>query len=296
MSTEKFDPTDFIPEETKFNITDKKSYLEGSSEFLESNSLVAKIAFLILVIFIFFILLRIGLMILTYIFSYSQNPLIIDGMIDGDARKSFSTNPNKKNAIPIYRSKDETEGLEFTWSIWLWVKNPPSHPRPGSNNNNDYHHVFNKGSNSSQGNSNGIMYPNNGPGLYISENYRNLVITMNSFDKIENRITIDDLPINKWVNVIIRVTQDVLDVFINGTLVKSLKLPGIPKQNYDDINVAYNGGFNGKISNLRYFSNSIGTSEIQTIVDDGPNTKGTGKDITSSKPYYLSLRWFFSFD
>ena len=53
MSTEKFDPTDFIPEETKFNITDKKSYLEGSSDFLESNSLVAKIAFLIFALILF---------------------------------------------------------------------------------------------------------------------------------------------------------------------------------------------------------------------------------------------------
>ena len=297
MSDESFNPEDFIPEvsTSNTNLGNKSNFFEGSKEFLESNNLVSKFAFLILVIFIFFILLRIGLMLLTYIFSFSQNPIIIDGMIDGDSRKSFSTNPNDKKAVPIYRSKDKMEGLEFTWSVWLWIKNPPKYPSSGSKTN-QYHHVFNKGSISTSGGNNGILYPNNGPGLYISENYRKLVVIMNSFDHIENKVEIEDIPINKWVNVIIRCTQNILDIFINGTLVKSLNLKDVPKQNYDNINVAYNGGFNGKISSLRYFSTSIGTNKIQSIVENGPNTKGTGTDLTSSKPYYLSLRWFFSFD
>jgi hypothetical protein len=38
----------------------------GTKEFLESNSLVAKLAFLLLVIFLFIILLRFGISILSY--------------------------------------------------------------------------------------------------------------------------------------------------------------------------------------------------------------------------------------
>jgi hypothetical protein len=40
----------------------------GTKEFLESNSLVAKFAFILLVIFLFIILLRLGISVLAYLF------------------------------------------------------------------------------------------------------------------------------------------------------------------------------------------------------------------------------------
>ena len=71
-------------------------------------------------------------------------------------------------------------------------------------------------------------------------------------------------------------------------------MKGVPKQNYGDVFVAMNGGFSGYISELRYFNYGLGTGEIQTIVDNGPNLKMVGQDMTESMPKYLSLRWFFA--
>ena len=55
-----------------------------------------------------------------------------------------------------------------------------------------------------------------------------------------------------------------------------------------------NGGFSGHTSSLRYFTNAIGTNEIQNIVNAGPNMTPVDTDLINSKPRYLSLRWFFT--
>jgi hypothetical protein len=45
---------------------------------------------------------------------------------------------------------------------------------------------------------------------------------------------------------------------------------------------------------LRYFDSAIGTNQIQSIVDSGPNMKMIGGDMTGTKPQYLSSRWYFA--
>jgi hypothetical protein len=55
---------------------------------------------------------------------------------------------------------------------------------------------------------------------------------MNTFSVINEQIVIPDLPLNKWVNVIIRCENTTLDVYINGTITRSHMLHGVPKQNY----------------------------------------------------------------
>ena len=265
-------------------------YLQGSKEFLESNSIVAKFTFLILVIFIFIILLRLGIHLLSYLFSFSEDPILIDGTVNGEHLLVKSQNPNSKGSIPIIRSKNEKEGLEFTWSVWLWIKSPPlsNTPayRPGQ-----YRHIFNKG-NDNVG-VNGIVTPNNAPGLYIAPNYRDLVVVMNTFENIKEEIIIGDIPIEKWINVIIRCNQHKLDVYINGTLTRSKTLKSVPKQNYDNVYVGLNGGFPGNISSLRYFAKAINTNKILSLVESGPNLTQIGSTLTQTLPYYLSFRWFF---
>ena len=136
--------------------------------------------------------------------------------------------------------------------------------------------------------------PNNAPGLYIAPNTNALVVVMNTFNDIEERVTIDDIPLNKWICVQIRVENHQLDTYINGKLTKRLIMKGVPKQNYGNVHVGMNGGFSGYLSDLRYFNYGLGTSEIQSIVDSGPNLKMVGQTMTESVPKYLSLRWFFA--
>jgi hypothetical protein len=268
-----------------FNTFSTTKPVFGVKDFLESNSLVAKFAFLLLVLFGFIVLLRFGISLLGYMLKPSDSPHLIDGMVDASQMIIFPQDPSSNGAVTIYRSVNADDGLEFTWSTWIFIDNLQT-------NAGIYKHIFSKG-NSDIGQS-GMIEPNNAPGLYIAPNTNALVVVMNTYNVINEEIIIPDIPINKWVNVIIRCQNTTLDVYINGTISRSVNLVGVPKQNYGDVYVAMNGGFDGYISNLWYYNYSLGTTAIQNIVNKGPNTKMIGGSGMADKMYnYLSLRWFF---
>jgi hypothetical protein len=257
----------------------------GTTEFLESNSLVAKLAFLLLVIFVFVLLLRVGISILSYFLKPDPSPHLIDGMVDATQMIIFHQDPSFNDSKTIYRSVNANEGIEFTWSTWIFINNLQT-------NAGIYKHVFSKGNSTLT--ENGMIQPNNAPGVYIAPNTNSLVIMMNTFNVINEEIIIPDIPINKWVNLIIRCENSTVDIYVNGTIARSLNLVGVPKQNYGDVYVAMNGGFDGYISNLWYYNYALGTAAIQNIVNKGPNTKMIGSNGINDTLYnYLSLRWFF---
>jgi len=99
--------------------------------------------------------------------------------------------------------------------------------------------------------------------------------------------------LNKWLHVVIRIENNNLDVYINGTLAKRHVLASVPKQNYGNVNIGLNGGFQGYISDLRYFSHALQPGEIIAIVDNGPNlTVNKYSTANSTPPPYLSLQWY----
>jgi hypothetical protein len=273
--------------------TSSNTYVSATKEFLDSNSLVAKIAFLLLILFLFLILLRLGISLLGYFFSPSTSPKLVDGMVDAKQLIVIPQDPETEGAITISRSVNATEGIEFTWSVWIFIEDL-------TYLSDKYRCVFYKGNdfssnpNATDKQQQGLNFPNNAPGLYLAPNTNSLVVFMNTFNVINEEITIDDIPINKWVNVIIRCQNNTLDIYINGTITKSHSLHGVPKQNYGNVYIAPNGGFDGYLSNLWYYSYALGTSEISNLVAKGPNTKMSGSSSMAMKnPNYLSLRWFF---
>jgi hypothetical protein len=259
----------------------------GNKDFLESNSLIAKFAFILLMLFAFVILLRLGITMLVYLFKPNESPHLFDGMIDATQQKIYYQDPsNNGTTATIYRSVNETDGIEFTWSVWINITNLEYLQ-------NKYRTIFYKGN--SNVTPEGVNFPNNAPGLYLAPNTNALVVMMNTYNVINEEIVIPDIPLNKWVNVIIRCENTRLDVYINGTIARSVQLHGVPKQNYGDVYVASHGGFEGNISNLWYFNYALGTAEIQRIANNGPNTRSlsdTGS-ISNSRDY-LSLRWYFA--
>jgi hypothetical protein len=265
------------------------SSLTGSSDFMQSNSLVAKVAFLLLVLFGFIVLLRIGIAILGYFYGPAENPKLINGMVDASQLMVIDQDPSIEGSKTIPRSVNATDGIEFTWSCWIFINNL-------TENAGQYKCVFYKGNDFATGKSDqeGINFPNNAPGVYIAPNTNDLVIFMNTFNVINEQITVTNIPLNKWVNIIIRCQNTTIDVYINGTITKSQELHGVPKQNYGNVYVGMNNGFSGYISNLWYYDYALGTTEIQNMVSKGPNTNMVGNSSLSMKnPNYLSLRWFF---
>lgn len=274
---------------TTFDNFKNNTMVSGTKEFLDSNSLVAKVAFLLLVLVVFVIAVRFSSQFLAWAFSLNGSPYLFNGMVDAKHMIIIPQDVNISGSIPVIRSDNQTKGIEFTYSVWMFIDDLVYQQ-------GQFKHVFHKGNDDINFSKApiGMNQPNNGPGLYIAPNTNALVVVMNTFNNIQEEIIIDDIPINKWVCVQIMVNNHQLDVYINGKLAKRLILKGVPKQNYGDVYVAMNGGFSGYLSELRYFNYSLGTAEIQRIVDNGPNLEIADSQLTESKPRYLSLRWFFA--
>jgi hypothetical protein len=263
--------------------------VSGSKTFLDSNSYVAKTAFLILTVIVFVYLLRTCVAIMGLLFSPNSSPYLVDGLIDGTVGNLIiPQNPSQANAVTIIRSKNDAGGIGITWSVWLYIK---QNDKIAQTDVGKWRHVFNKGSTTPG--KNGIMSPNNGPGLYLKDDYSAIRVVMSTFDDPNTSVDVENIPINKWFNVIIRVENTVLDVFINGDLAQRLPLNSVPFQNYADVNVAINDGFKGVISSLRYYNAALGTRAIANIVSEGPKLNVLGASAGAPGIMdYLSMRWF----
>lgn len=267
------------------NVFGSNKYIEGSKDFLNSNSFIAKLAFLLLVVIVFVLLMKVGFSLLSYFISPNRNPKLIDGMKDAHIAKIIPQDPKSAGSIPILRSVNQEDGVEFTWSVWLFIEQFAQ--------NGQYKHIFHKGNDGfTSGSNNGMSMPNNAPGMYLDKDTNNLVVVMNTYNNITEQIVVKDIPLNKWINVIVRIEGDKMDTYINGTIVNSHNLNSVPKQNYGDVYVNLNGGFNGSLSDLWYHDYALSIGEILSLVQAGPNMT-TDKSMEIYPPYF-SLRWYLS--
>lgn len=272
---------------SQFTNFGENRYVSGTKEFLESNNIVAIVSFLILVVIVFVLLMRLGTYLLTLAFSPSKNPKLVDGMKIAKKPLIVKQDPKMPGAKPIMRSVNKEDGIEFTYSVWMYIDDLEY-------KKGQYKHVFHKGNDnfSVSGDHNGMNAPNNAPGLYIDKHTNNLVVVMNTFSNINEQVIVQDIPLNKWINVIIRVEGENMDVYVNGTIVLRHIFNGVPKQNYGDMYVNMNGGYSGMLSDLWYHDYALNTTEILSIVQNGPNMK-TDESMDVVPPYF-SLRWYMN--
>jgi hypothetical protein len=253
----------------------------ATQQFLSSNTIIAKFAFVILVIILFLFFLTLGIKFIAYLLTPKSNPFIVSGIASASI---VSTDPGVANSVPILRSNNEKTGLEFTWSFWLLVTD--------ISERSTYIHIFNKGSKPQTA---GTMASTNGPGVYLNPNNDgtssdSLTIMMDSTDDTDVSINVDSIPLNKWFHVAIRAENTIFDVYINGTLKQRQIFSSVPKQNYYDINILQDN-FNGRLSNLQYFSSALSVIQINNIVFWGPNLLESGISNYSSTDY-LSAAWY----
>lgn len=288
--------------------------LNSSSEFINSNNIIAKIIFIVLVIILFISFFRIGVNMISLFITPNSSPYLYEHMKDARQLVIIPQNPGSSGSIPILRSRNQYDGLEFSYSTWIYIDDPTYR------SNQMYKHIFHKG-NDFLGNDS-IFHPNNSPGLYLFNGKQGHIENPNKLDSYDYQypvmgllvrqniftnesgnnnqffedIIVEGIPIRKWVCIIVRVNnQNILDVFINGKLMKRKKLSGVVRQNYDNVFINMNGGFSGNLSSLRYYNYALGTFEISSIVSNGPSLKiASSSNIAESMPRYLSSKWFFS--
>lgn len=194
-----------------------------------------------------------------------------------DARQEYriSQDPNDPNYIPLKRSLNEESGIEFTYMLWMYVNN-------WEYKKNEVKHVFHKGS------ANQYLQC---PGLFLKASENVLVFKMNTYSDLYKQVEIGNIPVNKWFHVIIQLRGNTLNIFINGQLKKYVLLGGIPRQNFGNIWITQNGGFDGYLSRFKYYDYATDLSEIESMYKLGSYSYIPTKSM-DQPPYLHQSFWF----
>ena len=307
-----------IPGLSSFSFDSLKNSTE---QFAESNTAITKFVFIIILLLLTVVFFQLGSWLIQYLLGSSKNPILLDGMVSANKLKKISVNPNETDSYPIYRSINEDQGIEFTWNVWFYINE--LNPRKPA-----YSRIFSKGSENGNltlsiptdctDDSCGSIF-NNSPGLFITQNKQtdsvfpnssvpikdinnvNMILLLNTFQfssknkEYAESITVENLPVQKWVCATIRVQQTTVDIYINGMMTQRKKLNNLPRQNYYDVLIGdINHGFLGSISALRYFNHALNYDEIQSLYAKGPNLKSLEADgLSPDGVDYISMNWYY---
>lgn len=229
---------------------------------------------------------KVGISVLGYMLGPWSNPYLIKGSLGGSTGASIKQNPRDENSAIIMRSNDRHKGIEFTWSVWLFInqENDASTPK----------NIFVKGDDQF---TNGINLLN-GPGLYLADDtdktYK-LVVKIDTMNDTETA-EINGVPINKWFHVAIRMQNKVMDTYVNGVVTDRVNLSSIPKQNFNNVTIHGNGGYSGSTSNLRYYNYALNVFEINNIVmfgpDLSPSSLSADSKALSGNYSFLASSWY----
>jgi len=119
------------------------------------------------------------------------------------------------------------------------------------------------------------------PSVVLAATQNNLVISQEVYPGADSQPTdnssavvhtcnIPNVPLQKWVNLIVSAYGRSMDVYIDGKLVRTCVLPGVSKVDPDaNVYVTPNGGFSGYTSSFQYWADSCDPQKAWNIYKKG---------------------------
>ena len=214
-------------------------------------------------------------MLLRYLLS---DPYTIQTIQDGKTASTIEATSLATNGSNIPANN-------FTYSVWFYV--------------NDWNYRYGEPkvifgrmgsvSTSGSGSIDGLNGLDPCPSVVLGAIENNVLVSLGCFPGVDQVPTnggntvvhtcaISNIPIQRWVNLLLSVYGRTMDLYIDGKLVRTCLLPGIANvNNNSNIHVTPMGGFNGWTANLQYFPNPTNPQEAWNIY-----TKGYGGSMFSN--------------
>jgi len=171
-----------------------------------------------------------------------------------------------------------TSSSNFAYSIWFYV--------------NDWNYRYGEtkvifgrmGSQSSTGTGSvaGVNGMDPCPSVTLGAIENNLSVSLACFPGVNQKptsptgntviktCTVDNVPIQKWVNLTISVYGRTLDIYIDGKLVRTCLLPGVASINNNaNVYVTPSGGFDGFTTKFQYYPNPLNPQQAWNIYTSG---------------------------
>lgn len=240
-------------------------------------------------IFITVVVIILVFMFLRYMFT---DPYTLQGINDG---KSMTT----IEASSLANNGSNVPSNNFAYSIWFYV--------------NDWRYRYGEpkvifgrmGTPSTTGGSsvNGVPGADPCPLVILAPIQNNIQVSIacfpgsdvasNSNRNRQNTIVhtcgVGNVPIQKWVNLLVSVYGRSMDIYIDGKLVRTCLLPGVASVNPNaNVYVTPMGGFDGWTSNFQYFPNSLNPQEAWNIYSKGYR-QGMFSNLFGSYDVQISL-------
>ena len=96
------------------------------------------------------------------------------------------------------------------------------------------------------------------------------------------KVEIENIPLRRWVHMVISLNHKYLDIYVNGRLKKRHEFTSTPKQNFGDLWLNLFGGFEGYLCKMQYFRKALSYQEVEKIY---PTLVATKEDGTKSVNY-----------
>lgn len=120
--------------------------------------------------------------------------------------------------------------------------------------------------------------------IYMGETANNIVVETMYYG-IENpnvetsepaKCSVDNFPLQTWVNLTVSQYGRTSDIYIDGKLVRTCVLPGTAFAGGGDVIITDDSGFHGYTCKLRYFDHASNPQQAYNIYRDGPCSLGVG--------------------
>ena len=129
------------------------------------------------------------------------------------------------------------------------------------------------------------------PSITLHPTENNLLVAVSIYDSANDTLNtstastgdtftceVQDIPLQSWFAVSVTLFSRNLDIYLNGKLVKSCVLPGVPKLAAGDVQLNKDNGFAGYMSNLYTYSRMLVPSDAQAFYAAGtPSSALTNK-------------------
>ena len=198
------------------------------------------------------------LLILLYIFGpFLYNKLNLQG---GELLVNKPVITNKSYSLGTYEELNGSDTFDYQYAISAWIYINSNAPNT-SDAYNKYTSILNFGGKPN------VLYNGKTNSLMVTMEQKDLQKTtankLTEFDDNGNRIMYinNNVLLQKWNNIIINYSGGILDIFLNGELVKS-DIGVVPYYTLDNLTIGEDNGINGGICNVVYFNKALTSLNI----------------------------------
>lgn len=152
----------------------------------------------------------------------------------------------------------------FTYSVWIYIKN-------WNHRLGEKKVILQRGGSSSGGGN---------PSITLGKYENDINIELSTYGEKGHETnpfscSVQNIPLQRWVNAIVSLNGRSLDVYIDGKLVRTCILPGVARaDNNADIFITPSGGFDGWTGRIKFWPHPVNPQEAFNIYRQGPGSAG----------------------